>query len=175
MEGAGVGAPAAGGEEGVAAGGLTEGVVGGAAGAAGEGCDTPGVAGVAGAACCAALLTIVKGAQAISTKIASRPWAKALEIMTRPFSLELSGFALPVTMRRTSLGAKTRRSISASSVASCRRRFCPFEHGLAGRASFVEAPAWRKKRGGGEALALAAQSREREVAQSHNKQVETGF
>ena len=91
MEGAGVGAPAAGGEEGVAAGGLTEGVVGGAAGAAGEGCDTPGVAGVAGVACCAALLTIVKGAQAISTKIASRPWAKALEIMTRPFWLELCG------------------------------------------------------------------------------------
>jgi hypothetical protein len=91
-DGAAVGALTAGGEDGVAAGAPAEGVAGVAAGAAGEDCEA---LGVAGAACCAALLTIVKGAQALSTKIraANRPRAKALEIMTRPFSLELSGFA----------------------------------------------------------------------------------
>jgi hypothetical protein len=70
---------------------VVEGVAGGAAGA---GCDALGAAGVA---CCAAPLTIAKGAPAISTQIktASRPWAKALEIMTRPFSLRLYGFAYP--------------------------------------------------------------------------------
>jgi len=156
-EGGVVGALAAGAGDGVAAGALTGGVAGGGVAGAGADCDASG----AGVACCAEASTTAKEPPAISTqaKAASRTWAKALEIMTRPFSLEILQIRFPGHYE-TNAAWRQDAVVNIGVVReSCGRWFCPSQHRLPGGARFIETPSRRKARGGDEPVALAAQRR----------------